>query len=81
MIRPQLHFDAKTKIISLALQKRISQESQFHRRVIFDFDQNNEMIRLWLLPFSLDDFGEGEKEQISFSRQPKVSLGIVGSSS
>lgn len=81
MIRPKLRLDSKTKIVSLTLQKKVSQESQFHRRVVFDFDQKGEMVRLWLIPFSLDDFGEGEKEKTLFSRGAKVSLGIVGSSS
>lgn len=58
MMFPHLSRDRLSKIISLTLTKRKACESEVYRKILIEYDQEGEIVRISILPFSLEDFGK-----------------------
>ncbi len=73
MITPRLSRDRASKILSLTLTKKKACESEMYRKILLEYDKEGEIVRISILPFSLEEFGKSQP-----MLQVRPSFGTVG---
>lgn len=57
LLSPRVTIDKKSKILALRLRKRGPvDDMQIQKKVVISYDKNAEVVGIYLLPFSYDEF-------------------------
>jgi len=70
----KISYDKKSKVLSIAVKKAKSADSDIHGNIVIDYDKKGAIVRVNFYDFNFKNFGDNRKLLKDFSRNLKIPL-------